>query len=59
MPGVIYIHRIVHNPKVSTQAKHQAIDVLHDELGEDLPRHRLGQPSRDYDKGIEAGGSER
>ncbi|KAJ5550329.1 hypothetical protein N7535_001731 [Penicillium sp. DV-2018c] len=50
---------ITHSTKVSTKSKHQAMDMLHGELGGDLPRHHLGQPSRDHDKGSEDGESER
>ncbi|OQE95489.1 hypothetical protein PENNAL_c0002G01586 [Penicillium nalgiovense] len=33
----------VKNPKVSKQSKHNALDLLHDELDGDTPRHYLDE----------------
>ncbi|KAJ5467861.1 hypothetical protein N7475_005613 [Penicillium sp. IBT 31633x] len=41
---------ILNTPKVSKESKHNALDILHDELGGDAPRYHADEVSIDESK---------
>lgn len=43
LKSLLMLIRAVKNPKVSKQSKHNALDLLHDELDGDTPRHYLDE----------------
>lgn len=60
-PVLLTFSRIIDTPKVSNSAKHDALNLLHDELGGDPPRHQYDDPSMDtgQDSDGQAGDLER